>query len=306
MCVLFLAENKTIRARRMKNIMKRASAYLEHLSAISTHVEPFMRRMSEMRLSAAGLAKLFGVVFLVSLIIQLPASLGVRILQLQGIYTQSISGSFWDIRLEKFVYAGRQWSSGRFEPAVLPLLIGRLGGDFSLSGAGGVFNGSIKHAGSERVTFHRLDGKFSSYFQSAGINTETIQVPVTVTLEGRKLDLDKTGACYDGSALLTLSTDNAIVGSLLPASLLWNGKAACEDGVMRFDLTGDLAAGTYQTTKIDNIRIAGTLEAMRLKADIIVRLLVSSQKDDAILNVLRFSGFEARPDGWALPLEGGF
>ena len=106
--------------------------------------------------------------------------------------------------------------------------------------------------------------------------------------------------------MLTLSTDNAIIGSLLPASLLWSGKATCADGVMRFDLTADLAPGAYQTTKIDNIRIAGTLEAMRLKADIIVRLPASSYNDDAILNVLRFSGFEARPDGWALPLEGGF
>ena len=290
----------------MKYIMRRASAYLAHPSAIRARIEPLMRRMSEVRLSAASLAKLFGVVFLVSLIIQLPASLGMRMLQPQGLYAQSISGSLWDIRLEKFVYAGRQWSSGRFEPAVLPLLIGRLGGDFSLSGSGGVFNGSIKHAGSDRVAFHRLDGKFSSYFQSTGINAETIQMPVTVTFAGRKLDLDKIGTCYDGSAMLTLSTDNAIVGSLLPASLLWNGKAACKDGVMRFDLTADLAAGTSQTTKIDNIRIAGTLEAMRLKADIIVRLPASSYNDDAILNVLRFSGFEARPDGWALPLEGGF
>ncbi|NCG11611.1 MAG: hypothetical protein GWP33_11150 [Alphaproteobacteria bacterium] len=290
----------------MKDIMRRASAYLKNLSVIRARIEPLMRRMSAMSLSAAGLAKLFGVVFLVSLIIQLPASLGMRMLQPQGLYAQSISGSFWDIRLEKFVYAGRQWSSGRFELAALPLLIGRLGGDFSLSGAGGVFNGSIKHAGSDRVAFHRLDGKFSSYFQSTEINAKTIQMPVTVTIEGHKLNLDKTGTCYDGSAMLTLSTDNAIIGSLLPASLLWSGKATCADGVMRFDLTADLTAGAYQTTKIDNIRIAGTLETMRLKADIIVRLPASSYNDDAILNVLRFSGFEARPDGWALPLEGGF
>lgn len=290
----------------MKDIKRRALAYLKHLPVIRARIEPLMRRISEVSFSSASLAKLFGVVFLVSLIVQLPASLGLRMFQPQGLYAQSISGSLWNIRLEKFVYAGRQWSLGHFELAALPLLIGRLGGDFSLSGAGSVFNGSIKHAGPDRVAFHRLDGKFSTYFQSTDINAETIQMPVTVTFDGRKLNLDKTGACYDGSALLIVSTDNAVIGNLLPASLLWNGKAACADGVMRFDLTADLAAGKSQTTKIDNIRIAGTLDAMRLKADIIVRLPVSSQNDDAILNVLRFSGFEARPDGWVLPLEGGF
>ena len=285
----------------MKDIIKRASALLRHFSAVTSHIVPLIRGLSETRLSHASLGKLFALVFLINLVIQLPASLGVRMLQPQGLNAQSISGSLWDIRLKQFVYAGRQWSFGRFEIAVLPLLIGRFGGDFSLSGTDGVFKGSIKHAESDKVIFHSLDGKFSSYFQSTDINGTTIQVPVNVAFEGHKLDLDKIGTCYDGSAMLTLSTDNAVVGSLLPASLLWNGKARCTDGVIRFDLTAE----TSQTTKIDNIRIAGRLEAMRLKADIIVNLSMSSQNDDAILNVLRFSGFEARPDGWALQLEGG-
>ena len=60
----------------MKDIMRRASAYLAHPSAIRARIEPLMRRMSEVRLSAASLAKLFGVVFLVSLIIQFSSCKG--------------------------------------------------------------------------------------------------------------------------------------------------------------------------------------------------------------------------------------
>ena len=284
----------------MKDIIKRASALLRHFSAVTSHIVPLIRGLSETRLSHASLGKLFALVFLINLVIQLPASLGVRMLQPQGLNAQSISGSLWDIRLKQFVYAGRQWSFGRFEIAVLPLLIGRFGGDFSLAGTGGVFNGSIKHAGSDKVAFHRLDGKFRTYFQSAGVNSEMVQVPVTITFEGRKLDLDKNGTCYNGTAILTLSTNNAFAGSLLPASQMWRGTAACVDGMMSFNLVAD----TSQTTKIDNIRIAGTLKAMRLTADVIVRLPEANENDDVILNILRLSGFEAHPDGWALPLEG--
>ena len=35
----------------MKDIMRRASAYLAHPSAIRARIEPLMRRMSEVRLS---------------------------------------------------------------------------------------------------------------------------------------------------------------------------------------------------------------------------------------------------------------
>lgn len=284
----------------MKDIIKRASALLRHFSAVTDRIAPLMRRMSEAPFSYASLGKLFAVVFLASLVIQLPASLGMRLFQPQGLYAQSVSGRLWDIRLEKLVYMGRQWSTAQFQPAILPLVIGRFGGDFSLAGAGGVFSGSIKHAGSDKVAFHRLDGKFRTYFQSAGVNSEMVQVPVTITFEGRKLDLDKNGTCYNGTAMLTLSTNNAFAGSLLPASQMWRGTAACVDGMMSFNLVAD----TSQTTKIDNIRIAGTLKAMRLTADVIVRLPEANENDDVILNILRLSGFEAHPDGWALPLEG--
>ena len=196
-------------------------ARLEVFYQLLTNV--FSRMVRQGKVSNLHLLYIFLSIFFVSLLVNLPASILHGRLQNNNIHARDIAGTVWDMRLGQVTAFGRVWYRADFKLAILPLVIGRLGGEFDLEGRNGNVSGKIKKLSTSHIFFSDVNVSLNT-----NLKTTEANMPVSFSLQGHNMVISSQGICLSGEGRIRTDFMGDFLGKIFPDVTNFQGRVSCQ------------------------------------------------------------------------------